>query len=64
MNTKINTALVNARKKAGFTQAEVANRVGLTEAGYQNYERGRHLPNVQTAKLIAQALNSTVEDLF
>ena len=64
MNTKINTALVNARKDAGLTQVKVATQANISERYYQKLEAGTSRPNVDIAKLIAKALNSTVEDLF
>lgn len=64
VNTKTNTALVNARKKAGLTQVEVAQKVGISETSYQRIEYGTQRPSLDTAKLIARVLNSTVEELF
>ncbi len=60
----LNIKLRNAREKAGFTQAEVAEKVGISVTAYQRYEAERRVPNVYIAKLIAKALNSTVEELF
>ena len=60
----VNTKLQRARKKAKLTQVEVAKQAGIKERAYQRYEAGERLPNVLTAKLIAKALNSTVEELF
>lgn len=59
-----NTALIQARKKAGLTQREVAKEAHITETGYQYYELGLREPKVGVAQLIAKALNSTVEKLF
>ena len=60
----MNIKLKNAREKTHLTQLEVAKKVGITVIAYQNYEAGRRVPNATTAKLIARALNSTVEKLF
>lgn len=64
VNTKINIALTNARKKSGFTQAEIAEKASISLRAYQYIEIDGRSPNVHTAKLIARALNSTVEELF
>lgn len=64
LNTKINTKLVNARKKVGLTQVQVAGKAKITEVCYQRYEAGDRIPRADIAKLIAKALNSTVEELF
>ena len=60
----MNIKLKNAREKIGLTQLEVAEKAKISTSAYQNYEAGRRLPNVQTAKLIARILNSKVEDIF
>lgn len=60
----MNTKLKEAREKTGLTQVEVAKKAGVSERAYQSYEAGKRLPNVQTAKLIAKTLKSTVERLF
>ncbi len=60
----MNTKLKNAREKTGLTQVEVAKKANITESGYQKYEYGKRIPNVQTAIKIAKALDSTVEELF
>lgn len=60
----VNIKLKKAREKARLTQVEVAEGANISVRAYQQYEAGRRVPNAITAKLIAQALNSTVEDLF
>lgn len=63
MNNK-REELIKAREKAGLTQHQVAQAAKITDRGYQYYEANKRTPNVITAKLIAKALNSTVEELF
>lgn len=60
----MNTKLKRKRKKTGLTQAEVANKAKISLRAYQYYENGERAPDVLAAKLIAKALNSTVEELF
>lgn len=57
-------ALRAARKSSGKTQAQVAKETGITEQAYQRYEYDKREPGVRTAIRIAQALDSTVEELF
>ena len=64
LNTKINKNLVHARKKAGLTQVQVAEKARISERYYQQIEAGTSKPTVDIAKLIARALHSKVEDLF
>ena len=53
-----------ARLKQGLTQLQVAQRANITVTCYQRYEYGLRVPRADTAKLIAKALNSTVNELF
>lgn len=64
VNTKINKKLIKVRKKERLTQAEVAEMSNISERYYQRLEAGTSNPTVDIAKLIARALNSTVEELF
>ena len=63
INTK-ETKLKLKRIAAGLTQAELAKSAQVTVQGYQRYEAGTRVPKADTAKRIALALNSTVEELF
>jgi DNA-binding XRE family transcriptional regulator len=51
-----NKALIEARHKAGFTQKQVADRVGIAEVSYQRLEYGQK-PSLRTAICIADLLN-------
>lgn len=43
---------------------EVAEKANTSIRSYKYYESGERIPRADTAKLIAKALNSTVEELF
>lgn len=58
------SVLKNLREKKGLTQVQVAEKAGITERSYQRIEAGGQAPNVFTAQLIAQALGTTVEEIF
>lgn len=58
------TKLKEARKKVGLIQVEVANKAKISPLSYLRYECGNRIPRVDTAILIAKALNSSVEELF
>ena len=60
----MNTKLKKKRGKSGLTQAEVASQAKVSLRAYQYYESGQRTPTYATMKLIAKALNSTVEKLF
>lgn len=62
----MSNALQLKRKSAGFTQAQLAKLVGVTERGYRCYEaspkaKRKSLPDILTAIRIADALK--VRDL-
>ncbi len=56
--------LKKARQNKGFTQSKIAKLSNISERQYRRIELGEQTPNVDTALLIAQALNTTVEELF
>jgi transcriptional regulator with XRE-family HTH domain len=60
----VSTKLKTTRQQKGLTQVQVAKTAKVSIRAYQQYESGERTPNAITAKLIAQALNSTVEELF
>lgn len=60
MTTRIETA----RRAAGLTQEELAEKVGVTVSAIANYENGRRRPRADILKRIAQALNVSMENLI
>lgn len=56
--------LKTKRIEARLTQEAIAKKAGISCRAYQNYESGGRVPNVYAALKIADALNSTVEELF
>lgn len=56
--------IVEARRKVGLTQKQIANSVGIAEVSYKRYEYGNRVPDARTAIRIAKALNTTVETLW
>ena len=59
-----NFKLVEARRKSGLTQEEAALRAEISTSSYRRIEYGTQRPNIDTAFRIADALDSTVEELF
>ncbi len=45
-----------ARKKAGMTQAELAQKLGISYVGVSQWERGLRNPKIETLNRIAAAL--------
>ena len=55
--------LQTARKNAGFTQVEIAKKIGIATLSYQRYENPKYkrYPDILTAIKIADVLN--IKDL-
>ena len=52
-----------ARKKAGMTQAELANRLGISYVGISQWENNLRNPKIGTLKKIADALGVPLGEL-
>ncbi len=50
--------LIAARVRAGFTQAELAQRMGTTQSAIARLESGAQLPSVKTLLRFAKATDS------
>ena len=58
------TPLRAARERAALTQAELAERAGVSRQLVTSAEAGRHAPAVDAALRIAHVLGEPVEALF
>ncbi|TVR48823.1 MAG: XRE family transcriptional regulator, partial [Puniceicoccaceae bacterium] len=56
--------VTNLRKAAGLTQAQVAERLGITEGRYGHYERGFRRFPVSIIPKLAEALECSETDLL
>lgn len=56
--------LKKARKRAGYTQKEVANHIGITNSAYCAYEIGNRQPDVEKIRMIADFLCVSIDTLF
>jgi len=67
-NNPIPTRLKDARKKASLSQKALGVRIGMDEssasARMNQYEKGRHTPDVKTLKLIADELGVPLSYFF
>lgn len=52
------------REKQGLTQAELAEKIGLTPNGYAKIERNETMPQAESIKKIAQVLGVSMEMLM
>lgn len=60
----LGTKLKEARSAAGLTQAELAERVGVSRKTINTVENGVFIPSTLLALKLAKALKCKVEDLF
>ena len=63
-NNSIGEKIRGFRKAAGFTQKELANRLGWSLRRLQSYEQGKRKISALDAILLADALNTTVIDIM
>ena len=64
MGDNFNDNLRNARLKKGYSQKEVAEKIGVAKSTYSLYESGNREPNVQTIKKLADLLSVSTDDLL
>lgn len=57
-------SFLQARKKAGLTQAVVAEKLGITAASVCQWETGKNLPRAEKLPEIATLYGCTVNDLL
>lgn len=55
--------LKRARKAAGLSQADLAEKVGCHQKDISRWESGLHEPGALTLKKMAQALDCSMDDL-
>ena len=64
MKEKLGKRIRELRKKRGYTQAQLAERVEVSDNFIGYVERGVQAPSLDTLDRIAEALDVTVRDLF
>lgn len=52
------------RERSGMSQAQLAEKAGVSQAMMCQIERGTKNPSLQVGKEIARALNVTIESLL
>jgi len=56
--------LKSLRKKKKFTQAYMAEHVGVGRSTYNGYENGLFSPSIETAMKIKKVLETSSDDIF
>lgn len=63
-DARLGSRLKEVRTAAGLTQAELAERAGVSRKTINTVENGVFTPSTLLALELARALNTTVEGLF
>ena len=54
MSKKLADSIISLRRKHGFSQEQLAEKIGVTRQAISNWERGTATPDVETLNLIAK----------
>lgn len=60
----LGNSLYNARKKSGFSQEDVAERLGVSRQTISKWETDETLPDIRQAKKLAQLYHLSLDDLI
>ncbi|MFV0380014.1 MAG: helix-turn-helix domain-containing protein [Anaerorhabdus sp.] len=64
MITKLPTKLLNLRKKCGYSQQEIADKMGINVVEYMGWENGRAICNLAQFKRLSIIFNIPLEKLI
>lgn len=63
MRNKMN-AIIRLRKKQGLSQAQLAEKLNITQGAVSQWEMGLSKPKSEILPELAKALNCTIDELF
>ncbi|WP_195486702.1 helix-turn-helix transcriptional regulator [Lacticaseibacillus paracasei] len=61
---KLSERLRSLRSNMGFSQSEVANKIGVSSYSYSAYERGSRMPDMETLKSISALFDVSIDYLL
>lgn len=61
---KIGKFISNLRKENNITQAELAEKLGVTDRSVSNWENGKNMPDLSLFKPLCEILGITINDLM
>ena len=64
MNSTLENRLKELRKENGYTQEDIAKKLGLTKSAYGYYEQGKTVPDAHTLSKLANIFNVSVDYLL
>lgn len=56
--------LIFLRKLNGFSQEEIAEKIGISRQAYSKWEKGETIPDVEKCDLLASAYGVTIDSLI
>ena len=56
--------LVSVRKMHGFSQDELAEKIGVSRQTLSKYETGESVPDIERCKLLAEVLDVSLDELL
>ena len=56
--------LVTLRRLNGFSQEEIAEKIGITRQAYSKWERGTTAPDVEKASILAKVYGISIDSLM
>lgn len=64
MSERVSNSIYELRAKAGLTQEELAERIGVTRQTVISIEKGNYTPSVLLALKLARVFTKHVDDIF
>lgn len=64
MTTQFALDLRLSRRKAGYTQRDIAHLMGVQQSAVSDFERGQHLPNMKEIITLSLIYGRSFESLF
>ena len=64
MSTQFALDLRLSRRKAGYTQRDIAHLLGVQQSAISDFERGRHLPDLEKIITLSLIYGRSFESLF
>ena len=63
-NVKVGKAIRDLRKRAGYTQRDLAARMGISDKAVSKWERGISMPDITSLRRLAILLGTNVDNLL
>lgn len=60
----VNSILIRLREERGLTQAELADKLGISPSAMSNYEQGIRIPRDEIKVRIAEFFGVSILDVF